>query len=301
MAYPFRAGNPQGAAEAADDSRPSTNHQNHAGNNDGRGGLTRRFTMNALPTLSPIGQQRRQAAGDLSMVSTHRFFSVGGRWVAEISDLGSGSGTDEAAWDMSLPRQDANNIWRHKVEAFVSAESAARMTSAHGAEDERRRSSSAFLPALEEWTFDLAGAEMTRKIECRDQGALSSMLTSYKQPAGGFGRTVSSHLHGRCLKRCKADVRQTVVACCHVSRGARALAHLARLDNADCCQVDRRSRQIEDVIQLQRRLNAQMEQLDADAQREIEASIRHETAVNKLMAQSEPTTPPEYQDAFPSR
>lgn len=65
-------------------------------------------------------------------------------------------------------------------------------------------------------------------------------------------------------------------------------------------QVDRRSRQIEDVIQLQRRLNAQMEQLDADAQREIEASIRHETAVNQLMAQSEPTTPPEYQDAFPS-
>ena len=69
---------------------------------------------------------------------------------------------------------------------------------------------------------------------------------------------------------------------------------------ADCCQVDRRSRQIEDVIQLQRRLNAQMEQLDVDAQREIEASIRHETAVNQLMAQSEPTTPPEYHDAFPS-
>lgn len=31
---------------------------------DVRGGLTRRFTTNALPTLSPIGQQRMQAAGD---------------------------------------------------------------------------------------------------------------------------------------------------------------------------------------------------------------------------------------------
>jgi hypothetical protein len=40
--------------------------------NDARGpGLTRRFTTNALPTtLSPIGQQRRQAAGDTQMVST---------------------------------------------------------------------------------------------------------------------------------------------------------------------------------------------------------------------------------------
>lgn len=37
--------------------------------NDARGGLTRRFTMNALPTLSPIGQQRRQAAGEVQMVS----------------------------------------------------------------------------------------------------------------------------------------------------------------------------------------------------------------------------------------
>ena len=37
--------------------------------NDARGPLTRRFTTNALPTLSPIGQQRRQAAGDTQMVS----------------------------------------------------------------------------------------------------------------------------------------------------------------------------------------------------------------------------------------
>lgn len=34
-----------------------------------RAGLTRRFTTNALPTLSPIGQQRRQAAGDTTQVS----------------------------------------------------------------------------------------------------------------------------------------------------------------------------------------------------------------------------------------
>jgi hypothetical protein len=39
-------------------------------NSDVRGSLTRRFTTNALPTLSPIGQQRRQAAGEPQVVST---------------------------------------------------------------------------------------------------------------------------------------------------------------------------------------------------------------------------------------
>lgn len=44
--------------------------------NDARGPLTRRFTTNALPTLSPIGQQRRQAAGDTQMVSTTFHFQL---------------------------------------------------------------------------------------------------------------------------------------------------------------------------------------------------------------------------------
>ena len=35
--------------------------------NDVMGGLTRRFTTNALPTLTPIGQQRKQAAGDYTV------------------------------------------------------------------------------------------------------------------------------------------------------------------------------------------------------------------------------------------
>ncbi|KXT05889.1 hypothetical protein AC578_390, partial [Pseudocercospora eumusae] len=40
-----------------------------AGTNDARGVLTRRFTTNTVPTLSPIGQQRLQAAGDMQAVS----------------------------------------------------------------------------------------------------------------------------------------------------------------------------------------------------------------------------------------
>ena len=40
-----------------------------ASSNETRAGLTRRFTTNGLPTLSPIGQQRRMAAGDTMQVS----------------------------------------------------------------------------------------------------------------------------------------------------------------------------------------------------------------------------------------
>ena len=93
MAYPFRSGNPQTGGEALDDSRSPNKNQTQASNNDNRGGLTRRFTMNALPTLSPIGQQRRQAAGDLSgMVSTQYFPSVGMGWVG-LGGRSSGFGS----------------------------------------------------------------------------------------------------------------------------------------------------------------------------------------------------------------
>lgn len=44
-----------------------------AGMGDVRGALQRRFTTNTVPTLSPIGQQRRQAAGDVQMVSLSDF------------------------------------------------------------------------------------------------------------------------------------------------------------------------------------------------------------------------------------
>lgn len=46
----------------------TTNTMNNTAN-EARAGLTRRFTTNALPTLSPIGQQRRMAAGDTMQVS----------------------------------------------------------------------------------------------------------------------------------------------------------------------------------------------------------------------------------------
>lgn len=38
--------------------------------------------------------------------------------------------------------------------------------------------------------------------------------------------------------------------------------------------------------------------MDAETRREVDENIRHEQSVTQLFAQSEPTTPPEYQNAF---
>lgn len=48
-----------------------------AGTNDVRGALHRRFTTNTVPQLSPIGQQRRQAAGDVQQPVSAIFLNAG--------------------------------------------------------------------------------------------------------------------------------------------------------------------------------------------------------------------------------
>lgn len=80
MSYPYR--NPQSPSEDSQLSNFSSNPMSPPRNpnrlsggmmssNDVRGGLPRRFTTNALPTLSPMAQQRRQAAaGDSTLVSS---------------------------------------------------------------------------------------------------------------------------------------------------------------------------------------------------------------------------------------
>lgn len=70
--------------------------------------------------------------------------------------------------------------------------------------------------------------------------------------------------------------------------------------DADFEQSERRIRHIEGLLEQQRRIAAELEQVDDQTRRDIEETLRHERSVNQMMAQSEPTTPPEYQDAFAS-
>nr|OQO30390.1 hypothetical protein B0A51_02350 [Rachicladosporium sp. CCFEE 5018] len=64
--------------------------------------------------------------------------------------------------------------------------------------------------------------------------------------------------------------------------------------------AEREYRHYEQLLAEQRRIQAFIEQVDPDTRREVEDNMRHEHAVAQMIAQSEPTTPPEYADAFPS-
>ena len=67
---------------------------------------------------------------------------------------------------------------------------------------------------------------------------------------------------------------------------------------ANSDQSERRIRHIEALLEQQRKIAAELEQVDNETRREVEETLRHERDVDHLMAQSEPTTPPEYHDTF---
>ena len=71
-------------------------------------------------------------------------------------------------------------------------------------------------------------------------------------------------------------------------------------EEANSEQSERRIRHIETLLEQQRRIAAELEQVDDETRREVEEGLRHERSVTQMIAQSEPTTPPEYQDPFPS-
>jgi len=87
------------------------------GPQDVRGGLTRRFTTNALPTLSPIGQQRKQAAGDYAVsgaIVTLRDVCVG-TVCGSGSGSGNGSGNGNGDHNREGRKQEICMIWEQDV------------------------------------------------------------------------------------------------------------------------------------------------------------------------------------------
>jgi len=63
---------------------------------------------------------------------------------------------------------------------------------------------------------------------------------------------------------------------------------------------EQKYRHYEQLLAEQRRIQAFIAEVDPDTRREVDDHRRHEDAVSQMIAQSEPTTPPEYADAFPS-
>jgi hypothetical protein len=83
MAYPAGNGGLRSPREESFAFRNTVGTQMGASSNDVRGQLHRRFTTNTIPTLStplsPIGQQRRQAAEPTEFttaVRTHRSYTL---------------------------------------------------------------------------------------------------------------------------------------------------------------------------------------------------------------------------------
>jgi hypothetical protein len=66
----------------------------------------------------------------------------------------------------------------------------------------------------------------------------------------------------------------------------------------DIQQSERAARHYETLLQAQRKIQEELEKVDAETRREVDENLRHEQSVTQLFAQSEPTTPPEYQTTF---
>lgn len=66
-------------------------------------------------------------------------------------------------------------------------------------------------------------------------------------------------------------------------------------------QSERKARELQTLLEQQRNLAAEIDKFDPETRRNVEEGLRHERAVSDMIAQSEPTTPPEeYQDSVPS-
>ncbi|KAF2478649.1 hypothetical protein BDY17DRAFT_55974 [Neohortaea acidophila] len=84
----------------------------------------------------------------------------------------------------------------------------------------------------------------------------------------------------------------------HGGRSCSAIANLLSKSGlqSHVAPSERRIRHIERLLEQQRHINAELEKIDDETRREVEDGLRHERAVSDMIAQSEPTTPPEYHE-----
>ncbi|KAK3701582.1 hypothetical protein LTR37_015436 [Vermiconidia calcicola] len=228
-------------------------------NNDVRGNLTRRFTTNALPTLSPMGQQRRQAAGDTQMVSEYLPLAMHSRQqIAAGENIGTRDclatigrlhlGHEVSPGQMGVPGGGSAT----EVEARAAPWHRRGKTCAGAIGDGRP------IRIDEVQRPGITNEEDSHYYEAPtidDSLIYQHWLTQGVKPNGGYSRVTPS---------------------------------------------DRRIKHIETLLEQQRRITAELEAVDDETRREVEEGLRHERTITQMIAQSEPTTPPDYQDSFTS-
>lgn len=230
-------------------------------------GLMRRFTTNALPMLSPIGQQRRQAAGDTNMVSTNVPLCIassgmmaGGGCTGQVGEHGKGT---------TIGNQGSSAGIRDLIASSEPSPGRGDRSEASAGKDKT----------------GAVGQERSQWNGTETAG-LDPILSNDHVPLCRLTLSQSGLLN-----------RTTPVSCPLVWSNH---AVFVAVSYSDIAQSERKIRHIEQLLEQQRTIAAELEQIDDETRREVEQGLRHERAVSDMIAQSEPTTPPsEYQDKVP--
>ncbi|KAK4894319.1 hypothetical protein LTR27_007452 [Elasticomyces elasticus] len=234
-----------------------------------RGGLTRRFTTNELPTtaLSPIGQQRKQAAGDYS-VSAETF----------LSPPSSRSYLEELEY--WLRKRNAVQRELEKMEKMEKKDMAVRRDS--------------LIEEIE--TVSAKRDELAaRMVEYTKKNRRGKSLGGTSR--GGGLAVVCEELGSKGEDVGRVGNKQTVNITDYLHwlmRGYQPAGMMKAAPSED------RVRRYEMLLREQRQIQAELEQVDPETRREVEQGLLHEEAIAAMMASSEPASPPDYASAFPS-
>ncbi|EMC96590.1 hypothetical protein BAUCODRAFT_24332 [Baudoinia panamericana UAMH 10762] len=247
MAYYYAGMAPQSSRDPnalSPQRNPNRLSANMSTTNAARGGLIRRFTMNEYPTVSPIGQQRRQPG-------THEPVSNGASVLSDAcTAAGSGSSLDGTRALLSGPGA-SKTVRRDRVK-------------------------------------DRDPLDLRSRQGLAEPDTVANTMV---QVDGKVGEVASS-----ALQRGSVVLANDLVY---------ALQH--RLTNTDqstgfgkLAPSDAAARRYEILLAQQRQIQADIAAVDAETRHEVDQSIRHEESIAAMMASSEPTSPPEYGNAFPN-
>jgi len=259
---------------------------------DVRAGLPRRFTTNALPTLSPIGQQRMQAVGDYAVSDLHILRDVRAaartlrdvRAAAAYGDGGGGGGAGTTVRMDGIGFQGSTS----------SGDMIGTITS--------RPLNGGPLRAQSHWVQYPGGEELLWMAEDEEDVQDGEVLVIYviykrrltnsEQSAGYARRLPPVSLPPPSVAHSCSDSSQSSVF------GAQAYRHDST--DADHHQSEIQMQRYENLLATQRQLQAELEAFDPAVRTVVENGRRHEESIAQMMASSDAASPPEYGNAFPS-
>ena len=228
----------------------------------------RRFTTNALPTLSPIGQQRRQAAGDTHMVSPNQKHCTA-QLGSVVGGRGMGSNANGTSNTDTCDETDSTGLRNLVLASLPSPGGESSATDLYG-----------------KGKAGAIGEERARIMQGREEPRKCLLHANNEAKLRGL---IAVDEKSTLLNR-PTPVSPLVLP-----------IYFLYLCGTDREQSERRIRELQSLLEQQRSIAAELTKFDDETRREVEQGLVHERAVSDMIAQSEPTTPPEeYHDIVPS-